>query len=288
MAVADGHFKVDGASVSGSSTIFEGSTVSTGSAVSQLQIGGGVRMRLGARTKAQIYGSRLVLQSGDGQLEGGTGYEVEAQTLRIAPAAAGTIARIRLEPGRRVTVAALRGGVQVANAAGVVVANIEGGRSLDFEPQEAGAAAPTRAAGCLVEKQGRFLLAEQVTNVVLEVRGENLAGELGNRVEIIGTAENRTPAPPASQSVQVAGVKRISRGGCATSAKKLGAAAAEVGTTGATTGGKGAAAAGAGASSGSTATIVVIGGVAAAATVGGLAAVGGLPGQGEQPASVSR
>ncbi len=285
MAVADGHFEVDGASVRGSSTIFEGSTVSTGGAISQLQIGNGVRMRLGARTKAQIYGNKLVLQSGDSQLEGGTGYEVEAQTLRIAPAAPGTVARIRLGSGRRVTVAALRGGVQVANAAGVVVANIDSGRSLDFEPQEAGAAAATRAAGCLIEKQGRYLLAEQVTNVILEVQGENLAGELGNRIEIMGIAESRTPAPPASGSIRVAGVKRISRGGCATLARKLGAsagvAAAGAGTTGAST-------VGTAASTGSTATVVVIGGVAAAATVGGLAAVGGLPGQGEHPASASR
>ena len=51
---------------------------------------------------------------------------------------------------------------------------METGNSLAFEPQAAGAAAPTRASGCLREKGGKFLLAERTTNIVLELQGSDL------------------------------------------------------------------------------------------------------------------
>jgi hypothetical protein len=177
--------------------------------------------------------------------------------------------------------------VRVTNSTGVLVATIEAGESLDLEPQAAGASAPTKVTGCLLEKAGKSIVVDQTTSVVLELRGTDLEKEIGNRVEITGVAEN-SPAsvPGASQLIRVAGLKVVGKGGCSSIARKVGATggAVAIGAAGTSAG-----AAGAGAATGIGAgTIAVIGGVAAAATVGGLAAAGSLPGQSQSPPSASR
>src|ERR1035437_8266308 len=105
----------------------------------------------------------------------------------------GSRARVKRENGRNVLVSAVRGALRVTNAGGVHVARMETGNSMVFEPQATGATAPTRATGCLLEKDGKFLLAERTTNVVLELQRSDLDKQLGNQVEISGKAETASP-----------------------------------------------------------------------------------------------
>jgi hypothetical protein len=301
MAVANGSFQVDHSAVYGNGTLFDGSVVETARASSRLQLTGGVRVRLAGDSRVKVYQHRLVLEQGLGEMESAGGFEVEARSLHIA-AAPGSVARVKVENPRSVLVSAVRGALRVTSARGVLVASMETGNRMVFEPQAAGAEAPTRASGCLLEKAGKFLLAERTTNIVLELQGSDLEQQVGNQVEISGKAISASPGTPAgSQVIRVAGIKLIHKGGCASIAKKLGAAAVAAGATaaGASTASAGAAgaagtvgAAGAGGAAAGVGvgigTVTVIGGVAAAATVGGLAAVGDLPGQSTASPSASR
>jgi hypothetical protein len=277
-AITNGSFQVDHARVWGNSTLFEGSIIETASAPSQVQLIGGAQVRLAADTRAMIYQKKLILESGYGQVEAAQGYEVEARSLRVS-GSRDAITRVKLEGDGKVIVASVRGAVRVTNSAGVLVATIEAGRSLDLEPQAAGASAPTNVTGCLLEKAGKAIVVDQTTSVVLELRGMDLEKEIGNRVEITGVAEN-SPAsvPGASQLIRVAGLKVVAKGGCSSIANKIGATAGAgaVAATAAGTAGVGAG------------TIAIIGGVAVAATVGGLAAAGSLPGQSQSQPSASR
>ena len=293
MAVADGGIQIDHSRVWGNTTLFDGSLIETSTAPSRLRWNSGVEIRLSADTRAIVYQRRLVLEAGYGQLESAADFEVEARSLRISAATRESVARIKLEGGRKVIVAAVRGSVQVRNASGLLVANVDAGRSLDLEPQVAGAAAPTRVSGCLLSKSGKIILVEQTTNVVLELEGPGLDKEIGNHVEISGAPLNQPPSvPDASQLIRVAALKQVSKGGCSTTARKVGAVAVAASGAAASGGAAGTGAAGAAgaASAGGigVATIAVVGGVAVAATVGGLAAVGDLPGQGGSQPSASR
>jgi hypothetical protein len=299
MAIANGSFQIDQASVRGNSTLFEGSIIQTSTATAQLRLDRGAEIRLAPDTRVRVFGAKLLLESGYAELRPSKDFDVEAQSLHILSKEPGTWMRIRLGGEHRVTVAAVHGIAMVTNAAGDVVANLEAGRSLDFETQEAGAAAPTRASGCLLRKSGKLVLADQMTSVVLEVEGAALEAEVGNRLEITGLPESTKPSVSgASQLIKVAAVKRLAQGGCSAVARKIGASAAGAAAAGAATGASaagaaagaaGAAGAAAGAAAGiGVGTVAVIGGVAAAATVGGLAAVGSLPGQGETPSQASR
>ncbi len=282
--------------MSGNATLFDGSTVETADSSLRIQLDGGQRLQFSNGTRAQVFGKKVVLEAGFGQVEAAQGFEVEARSLRISAASADTVARIRLASGHKVMVAAVRGSVRVANSAGMVVAMVPAGESLDFEPSDA-LAPVTKISGCLLQMSGKFILAERTTNTVLEVQGVDLLKQLGNRVEIAGTA-SKSPASVsiATQLVQANSMKMVAKGGCTAVAKKLGASVA-VGAAGA-----GAAAAGAGAGAataagaagaataagvGTAATVAVVGGVATAATVGGLAAVGSLPGQSDEPLTPS-
>jgi len=301
LAVANGSFQVDRARVWGSSSVFEGSTVETDQTSSQIRMTGGAEVRLAADSRATVFQRKMVLEQGFTQIQTGPGYTVEARSLAIAAEAHDAVARIKLEGLHKVTVAALGGRVQVRNAGGLLVAWVEAGKSLDLEPQQEGAAAPTRVSGCLLEKAGKPVIVDQTTNVVLELHGADLDKEVGNRIEIMGMPTGAASSGTgAAMTVSVAGIKQIANGGCSAIAKKIGAstvagasagaaagatAGSGAGAAAGTAGAAGAGAAGAGIGAG---TIAVIGGVAAAATVGGLAATGSLPGQSQSTPSASR
>jgi hypothetical protein len=282
LASANGSFLVNAAEVWGNTTLFDGSVVETAKAPSQLRLNNGAQMRLATSSRAAIHDGRFVLERGSGQVESSSLSLLEARSLRVYPATSGSVARVELAKGSQVVVAALQGAVRVTNAAGVVVANMTAGNALSFDPQ-AGAAGPTKVSGCLLRKDGKFIVTDQTTNVTLQVQGSGLEKELGNRVEITGAADPASPTVAgATQLVNVQSVKRVEKGGCASVAKKVGAAgAAGAAAAGAAAGG--AAAAGIGAA----ATVAVVGGVVAAGTVGGLAAAGSFSGE-EQRSSTSR
>src|ERR1039458_411438 len=242
MAVANGSFQVDHAAVYGNGTLFDGSVVETWSAASDLRLNGGGEMRLAGESRAKVYQHRLVLEQGLGEMTAASSFEVDARSLHIL-GDSGSVARIQVESGTRVLVSAVHGGLRVTNAGGVLVANMAAGNNMVFEPQAAGEAAPTHVSGCLLEKGGKFILAEKTTNIVLELQGSELAKQVGNRVEVTGKADT---APGAGQVVQVADLKMVSKGGCSSIAKKLGAATVAAGG-GAAGGGAGTRGSGAGA-----------------------------------------
>src|SRR5262249_12725447 len=138
------------------------------------------------------------------------------------------LANVKVDDGRQVKVAALRGRVRVANAAGVVVAKLEPGAVLGFEPQ-AGAAMATRAAGCLLVKNGKPILLDQTTNVLLELEGSATQTAVGSHVKITGFAKNMpSTIDGASQVIHIADLIVESKGGCKAIAAKLGASAVGV------------------------------------------------------------
>jgi len=274
MVLTNGSFQLDQSKVWGSATLFDGSTIETNVSSSQLRLNSGVSLRLAAATRARVYESRLVLERGIGQLESSK-YRIEASSLRVEAAGPGATARVQLAGEKRVVVAARDGAVRVSNSEGVLIARLDSGHEMTFQPQESGATV-TKISGILALKDGKFILIDRVTNVTMQLEGTGLEAEVGNLVEVTGTVDSGGPTVPgASQLINVTSIKRLT--------KSSHAAAAGAGAGAA---GGGAAAAAGGLSTG--ATVAIVGGVAAAGTLGGLAAAHDLPGQGGSPSSTSR
>jgi hypothetical protein len=274
LVVANGSFQLDHSSVRGTATLFDGNVIETNISSSQLRLHSGVSLRLAAESRARVYESRLVLEKGIGQLES-TNYRIEAASLQVEADKPGATARVQLTGPKRLVVAAWDGAVRVSNSDGVLIARLESGREMVFEPQEGGAAALTKVSGILALKDGKFILIDRVTNVTMQLQGSGLEAEVGNLVEVTGTVDAATPTVAgASQIIDVTGIKRLTK------------RAAAAGAAGAGAGAAGAGAAAAGLSTG--AVVAIVGGVVAAGTLGGLAAAHALPGQGSSQPSTSR
>jgi hypothetical protein len=270
LAVANGSFQLDHATVHGSATLFDGNVIETQGTSPRLQLNQGVKLQLSPDSRARVYGSRLVLEKGMGRLESAN-YPIEADGLQIVADQAGAAARVQLSGTNRIIVAASDGPIHVNNSGGVLIARLTSGKEMTFEPQEAGIA--TKVSGILALKNGKFIVVDRVTNVTMQVQGANLEAEVGNLVEITGKVD---PAPPtvagASQLIDVTSIKRLTKSSKAAAA---GAGAAGGAAAGAATAG--------GLSTG--AIVAIVGGVAAAGTIGGLAAAHDLPGQGQPSTS---
>jgi hypothetical protein len=190
---SSGDFQVDGSTIRGNATLFEGSTVQTAAALSKIELSSGAEIVLAPNSRAQVYKGHL-----------------EAGTLRISPADNHTIAEIATQDSSHVSVSATQGLVDVRNGAGVLVATVHPGLALAFSTQAGGAATATKLSGCLVMKSGHYYLTDNTTGVTVELQGPDLGKNVAHQVQLTGSMiPGATPAPGASQTVQVVTVDSV-------------------------------------------------------------------------------
>lgn len=280
VAKANGSFRLDNALIRGNSSLFEGSVLETSQIRSELVLERGARLVMMPDSRTRVYSSRAVLERGASQVRGSSGFALEAQSLRVIPSTGTSVAWVSLNPSRKVVVEAAGGPVEVKNAQDVLVARVLPGSAIEFSPQ-ARASTATKMSGCLVKKGGRYFLTDSTTNVTAEIQGKDLDQQAGNRVEVTGSqVPGAVPAGGASQLVQALEVRQLGRG-CTSPAGA--AAAGAAGAAGAAAGGA-AAAAGVSAGLSTAAVVAIVGGVAAAGTIGGMYAAGVF--EDERPVSV--
>src|SRR5437667_12367611 len=90
MALAQGGARVDNAKVFGSATLFEGTTFQA-DGYSRLELKNGTRLDLGAGSRAQVFANHVALESGISEVQSGSGFQIEARSLKINPAETGAI-----------------------------------------------------------------------------------------------------------------------------------------------------------------------------------------------------
>lgn len=220
IVTASGHFTLENSVVWGNSTLFDGATVATDRASSQMALRNGVKFELGAGSKATIFENRSVLQKGVGIAAGS--YEIDAAGLKIRTEGA----RMRVAVTDRIEVASLSGVARVTGAGGFLLAAIPAGRSMSFS-QQAGATGAVTRTGCLLYKDGHFILQDENTQEVSELTGSDsvlrdLRANTGNRVEVNGAMTGAKPAVTVATVVMsVNSVTQKSQGGCLSVAAAL-------------------------------------------------------------------
>ena len=223
IVTASGHFTLDRSEVWGNTTLFDGGSVETGSASSQAILRNGVKIQLGSGSSATVRENSLTLLKGIGQVAAPEAYQVNAGGLSIRSAQGPGRLRVGWYADGRIEVATLAGAARVANGSGAILASIPAGRSVAFAPQAGGVSAVTRS-GCLLYKDGRFLIQDQNTEEVAELTGINLAANVGNRVSVTGTASSARPVLTIATSVlNATAVSLQGAGGCLSVAATLAA-----------------------------------------------------------------
>lgn len=231
-----GDFRVDGSTIRGNSTVFEGNLIETTAARSTVQLGE-AQITLLPNSRAKVYRDHTVLESGSELMRNGEKQTIEAATLQIASAAKDGVVLVAMGGPNNVRVFASSGVVQVRTAAGLLVASLRPGMGLAFTPQ-AGAATAMQVTGVLESTDGKFFLTDSCTKTGtrVEVRGTDLAKFKGKTVQITGSIMlGVAAAGGASQVVQVTKIEQLSD----RAAKAC--APGAVGATGAAGGGGGAA-----------------------------------------------
>jgi hypothetical protein len=217
IVTASGHFMLDRSQLWGNATVFEGSTIETGAASSQIALRNGVKLQLARDSRARILADHVVMEKGIGQVSAVDGFEVNAANLRIH-----STGRLRVNVGQNVEVASLLGSTRVASASGILLAAIPAGRTMSFSPQAANGTV-TRT-GCLLFKDNHFIMQDENTQEVVEVAGQNFSAQVGNRVEVTGTASTAKPnVTIATLLINVASLTQKSSGGCLSVASTLNA-----------------------------------------------------------------
>ena len=168
-------------------------------------------------SQAKIFTNRIVLENGWVDFRPAGAARVEARGLMVAAAEAGTAGRVALHGTNLVQVASAKGMLRVYNPAGILVANVRPGRALDFDPQAG--SSETKVAGCLMKKDGKWVVLDDTTQTLFELQGSGFEREWGNRVEVTGTAKLvGQPGAGSMQAIQVSNFKQVGTGGCLTAA----------------------------------------------------------------------
>jgi hypothetical protein len=281
-----GEFRVDGSTIRGNGTVFEGNLIQTTAARSTVQLGE-AQITLLPNSSAKVYRDHTVLESGSELMRNGEKRTIEAATLQIASPARDGVVLVAIGGPNNVKVFASSGAAQVRTASGFLLASLNPGMGLAFTPQ-AGAAPPMQMTGVVESTNGKFFLTDTSSpnKTRVELRGTDLAKFKGKSVQVTGSVIlGAAAAGGASQVVQVTKIEQLSAkakaagaagaaGGAA--AGGAGAAAGGAAAGGAVAAGGAAAGAGAAAAGIGAATIAVGGAAAAAATVGGLIASGAI------------
>lgn len=212
-ATANGDFYVDRTPVRGNATVLEGTVLETGSTPSLVRLERGGRARIGAASRARVFADKVVLEKGAGEMTSTGGLRVEAGAISVVPDSSGSTAAVAVGPQGGVTVAALAGRWRVTSREGALLARMNAGVSLEFQPQAAGAAAPMSLTGCVYQAEGHHLLRAEGPNLTFELRGTDLVRFDGLRVTIAATPLPGEQAyPGADQMIQVTQIKSLGSG----------------------------------------------------------------------------
>src|ERR1039458_533077 len=162
-----GEFLVDGHTVRGNGTVFEGALVETTTARSVIQLAD-TQITLAPDSRVRVYRDRTVLESSEEHTSEGARHVIEAATLRIVPSVRESVVQIELTAPSRVTVVASGGAAEVRNSSGVLTANLRPGMALAFEPQAASAAA-VKMTGVIESRNGAYFLTDKTTGVTVQL-----------------------------------------------------------------------------------------------------------------------
>lgn len=253
---SNGDFRVDGSTVRGNGTLFDGSLIETTGARSVVQLHA-VQITLAPDSRAKVYRDHTVLEQGASLLRDADKHVLDAGSLEIAPADKDAVIQVDVEGPGRISVSARSGGASVRNSSGVLVASLRIGMALEFDSR-AGASMAVKIGGVVELRNGNYFVTDATTHVLSQLQGANLAQVVGKNVHVTGSLiPGATPLAGATQVVQAAEIQL-----------------AAAGTAGAAGAAGGAAVAGS-----HMAALAVIGGVAVGGTVIGLAALGSFGGE---------
>jgi hypothetical protein len=179
IVVSDGDFQIDGFRARGNGTLLNGTTIGNLKSPSHVSLTGGARFDLAPDSHGQVFADRLILTKGLAQVWPAGGFWVLANGLRLRSDA-------RVSHFRAARLDEMI--VSVASVAGIVAAQTPEGTALAQIPQGQTRELAT-VTGCLGKVKSHYLLLDQATQALVEVKGPDVPGHVNRRVKITGVVD---------------------------------------------------------------------------------------------------
>jgi len=212
---ARGDIRIDGDSVKGNATLFDGTVVETEQATAALRLARGVEIKLATGSRSTLYRDRIVLQRGASEFAPSSLFSLEANSIRVRPNEPNSRALVSMTGPNTVEVADLAGGFQVTDDRGLLLAHLSTGRTMSFAMQaETNASGKITVTGQIRKEGGHYFLIEDTRNLRYELKGKGFFWLESQEVTIIGTVDpHATPVEGAVAVVDVSETKKVAVAG---------------------------------------------------------------------------
>jgi hypothetical protein len=131
---ARGNVRVDGYSVWGNATLFNGTAVETGQASATLRLDSGTEIKLAINSRGVVYRNHLVLLEGGSLVKSSNSpFLLEANGLRVAPSGPNVQGAVSLSSTSTVDVAAVTGEFRIVDETGLSLAHVSTGAAMSFK-----------------------------------------------------------------------------------------------------------------------------------------------------------
>lgn len=199
-----GDMRVDGYTVTGDATVFDGSVVETGDASANLLVGHGVDITMSRSSRGTIYRDHFVLQRGESELTAPGSFELQANGLHVAANKPDSVGIVNLKPSNTIEIAALAGSFEVRNGQGLLLSNVLPGHPLSFAMQDQANTPPyyVSTVGLLDYENGQYFLTTD-ENVRYVLTGNDLQKFVGDKVVITGTLNPAIQTGGSAGSISV-------------------------------------------------------------------------------------
>jgi hypothetical protein len=223
---ARGDLRVDGYSVWGNTTLFNGSAIQTGQATATLRLNSGTEITLATNSHGQIYGDHLVLLQGKGQLKAsGSSFFLEADGLRVSPNEPNALGVVTLNQAKTVDVAAVAGDFRIVKTSDLSLAHVASGAAMRFQVADQAAPAPgqssiTGSEGLVSEENGGYYFTDSSNQKYELVSGKDLRHFAGKKVVVSGFLQ-ASPSTTGLTQILVTSIDINGPGGSSGSKKIL-------------------------------------------------------------------
>jgi len=186
-ASAQGHMRVDGYTVNGDATVFNGSVVQTTDASAILRVSHGVKITMSKSSRGAVYDNHFVLQRGETEISAPASFELRANGLHVIANKPDSVGIVSLTPTNAVEVAAVNGSFEVRDGQGLLLSNVLPGRALSFAMQNQANIAPQflTVAGMISQENGHYYLTSD-DGVKYELIGKSFQKYVGDKVVVSG------------------------------------------------------------------------------------------------------
>jgi hypothetical protein len=192
-----GNLRVDGYTVQGNGTLFDGTAVETGQATATLRLDNGTEITMAINSRGIVYRDRLVLLQGQSELKSsGSSFFLEADGLRVVPGGPNTLGVVSVSPENTVQVASLTGELRIVDDAGLSLAHVSPGTTMSFRQATgtggaANGTSVTESGMVSVENGQYYLTTSDGTKYLLT--GKDFQKYVGKKVVVVnGTLQTAT------------------------------------------------------------------------------------------------